>query len=521
MPSAWCWFQLPPRMTEYSTLAAVDLGSNSFHCQIARVVGDQIYPLDALREPVRLGAGLTLDKRLDEETAERALACLKRFGERVRGFDRRAVRAVGTNTLRVAKNSAAFLKKAEAALGFPIEVVAGREEARLIYIGVAHELPASKERRLVVDIGGGSTEFIIGAHYRPLRLESLFMGCISYALRFFPDGKVTKSGMKQAELAARGELLHMATQFARGNWQQAVGSSGTIRAIGEILRKNGFEEEGITPDGLEWLRSYLIKTGDMNRVELAGLRRDRLPVLPGGVAILNAALSELDIEHMIPANGAMRQGILYDLLGRFHHRDMRDVTVAQFMHRYHVDALQARRVGALAYSLMRKLNADAGEPDEASLQAINWSARLHEIGISVAYSGYHKHSAYIVGNADMPGFSRDEQARLSLLVQAHRRSLHKIARQIDEHGINWDMVFALRIAALFCRSRSDVAPASLQVRRQGKKFRISLGKEWLRRNPLTARALLEEIGEWDRIGYEVRMPELEDIEAAVDLALAS
>jgi exopolyphosphatase/guanosine-5'-triphosphate,3'-diphosphate pyrophosphatase len=507
-------------MTEYSTLAAVDLGSNSFHCQIARVVGDQIYPLDALREPVRLGAGLSEDKRLDDETAERALACLKRFGERLRGLDRRTVRAIGTNTLRVAKNAAAFLKKAEAALGFPIEVVAGREEARLIYIGVAHELPASKERRLVVDIGGGSTEFIIGAHYRPLRLESLFMGCVSYSLRFFQDGKITKGGMREAELAARGELQHMAAQFARGNWQQAVGSSGTIRAIEEILRKNGFEEEGVTPAGLDRLRSHLVKAGDMERVELAGLRRDRVPVLPGGLAILNAVFSELDIEHMVPANGAMRQGILYDLLGRFHHKDMRDITVAQFMQRYHVDALQARRVGALAYTLLRKLNADSGEPDEAAVQGLAWAAKLHEIGISVAYGGYHKHSAYIVGNADMPGFSRDEQARLSLLVQAHRRSLHKIARQTDELGVGWDLVFALRLAALFCRRRSDAAPSSLQVRRQGKKFRVSLGKEWLRRNPLTATALLEEMREWDRIGFELRIPELEEFEAAGELALA-
>lgn len=508
-------------MTEYSTLAAVDLGSNSFHCQIARVVGDQIYPLDSLREPVRLGAGLTLDKRLDEETAERALACLKRFGERLRGFDRRTVRAIGTNTLRVAKNAAAFLKKAEAALGFPIEVVAGREEARLIYIGVAHELPASREKRLVVDIGGGSTEFIIGAHYRPLRLESLFMGCISYSLRFFPGGKITKGGMKQAELAARGELQHMATQFSRGNWQQAVGSSGTIRAIDEVLRKSGFEGDGITPEGLDWLRSQLIKGGVMDRVDLAGLRRDRVPVLPGGVAILNAAFSELDIGHMVPANGAMRQGILYDLLGRVHHKDMRDVTVAQFMQRYHVDALQARRVGLLAHTLLRKLNADWGEPDEAAVRYLDWAAKLHEIGISVAYGGYHKHSAYIIGNADMPGFSRDEQGRLSLLVRAHRRSLGKIARQIHEQEMDWDKVFALRLAALFCRSRSDMAPSSIQVKRQGKKFRLSLGKEWLRRNPLTATALVDEVQEWDGIGYELRIPELEEIEVAAELALAS
>ena len=255
-------------MAEFSTLAAVDLGSNSFHCQVGRVVGDQVYPLDSLREPVRLGAGLTKDKRIDEDTQERALACLKRFGERLRDFDRHAVRAVGTNTLRVAKNAGTFLKKAEAALGFPIEVVAGREEARLIYLGVSHDLPASREKRLVVDIGGGSTELVIGTGYRPQKLESLFMGCVSYSLRFFEDGKITKGAMKQAELAARNELQPIVAKFARGNWQQAVGSSGTVRALSEVIQMNGFGDDAITPAGLDRLRSYLIKEGNMDKVGL-------------------------------------------------------------------------------------------------------------------------------------------------------------------------------------------------------------------------------------------------------------
>lgn len=515
-------------MPEFSTLAAVDLGSNSFHCQVARVVGDQVYPLDALREPVRLGAGLSKDKRLDEATQERALACLKRFGERLRGFDRHAVRAIGTNTLRVAKNASTFLRKAEAALGFPIEVVAGREEARLIYLGVAHELPASREKRLVVDIGGGSTELIIGSGHRPQRLESLFMGCVSYSLRYFEDGRITKGAMKQAELAARNELQPIVAKFARGNWQQVVGSSGTVRALAEIIRQNGFAGEGITPAGLDRLRSHLIKAGDVDKAELAGLRPDRVPVLPGGLAIMNAIFSELDIDSMAVADSAMRQGVLYDLLGRVHHKDMRDVTVAQFMHRYHVDALQARRVGALAFNLHRKLTADAGEPDADVSRCIAWASKLHEIGISVAFSGYHKHSAYIIGAADMPGFSRDEQMRLALMVQAHRRSLKKVAKRIEEHGVDWDMVFSLRLAALLCRSRADLgstAPGrretawpSLQARRQGRKLRLALEPAWLARNPLTVTALHDEIREWDEVGFELKVPGLEEPE---NLALAS
>lgn len=500
-------------VAEYSTLAAVDLGSNSFHCQIARVVGDQIYPLDGLREPVRLGAGLDEDKLLDAPSQERALACLQRFGERLRGFDRHAVRAVGTNTLRVAKNARAFLKLARAALGFPIEVVAGREEARLIYIGVQHSLTPSKERRLVVDIGGGSTEFIIGSGYKPARLASLFMGCVSYSVRFFPDGKITKSAMKQAELAARNELQPLVSGFSRKHWQQAVGSSGTVRALAELAEANGFATGStVTPAAMERLRSHLIRSGGIEGAQLAGLKPDRIPVISGGLAILSAVLSELGIAELTIASGALREGVLYDLIGRVHHKDMRDVTVAQFMQRYHVDAAQARRVAALAVSLYRKLS---GESRDDESNYIAWAAKLHEIGISVAYSGYHKHSAYILENADMPGFSRDEQMQLALLVLAHRRSFKKVHPRLDG-AVDWRSVLALRLAALFYRGRSDVSLPSLQAKVQGNKFRIALDPEWLARNPLTATALREEVKEWDKIGLELRIPELEQAESTLE-----
>jgi exopolyphosphatase/guanosine-5'-triphosphate,3'-diphosphate pyrophosphatase len=504
-------------MTQYSTIAAVDLGSNSFHCQIARVVDDQLYPLDALREPVRLGAGLTADKLLDEDAQARALVCLERFGERLRGFDRHAVRVVGTNALRVAKNSAAFLKKAEAALGFPIEVVAGREEARLIYLGVAHHLPATRDKRLVVDVGGGSTEFIIGSGYKALKLDSLFMGCVSYSVLYFSDGKVTKGAMKRAEIAARAELQPMVNRFAQGNWQHAVGSSGTARALAEIIKLNGFGEEAITPAGVDRLRAHLIRAGDMGRAELAGLRPDRVPVLPGGVAIMNAVLSELRIDSMVPAAGAMREGVLYDMLGRFHNKDMRDITVAQFMQRYHVDAPQARRVGALALKLYDKFaGADA---DETAPRYLAWAAKLHEIGISVAYSGYHRHSAYIINHAEMPGFSRDEQTRLAALVLAHRRSLKKVAGQI-EGQVDWAAVLALRLAALFCKGRTDTTLPPFQGKVQGRRFRLEMDTDWLQRFPLTAGALNDEAREWDRIGRELKIPGIEETERAVDMAIA-
>jgi exopolyphosphatase / guanosine-5'-triphosphate,3'-diphosphate pyrophosphatase len=495
-------------MAEYSTLAAVDLGSNSFHCQVARVVGDQIYPLDSLREPVRLGAGLGDDKMLDSASQERSLAALRRVGERLRGLDRRAVRAVGTNALRVAKNAPAFLKLARLALGFPIEVIAGREEARLIFIGVQHSLPPSQERRLVIDIGGGSTEFIIGAGFKPQKLASLFMGCVSFSRRYFPGGAVTRGAMKEAEVAARNELQPLIGEFGSKHWEEAVGSSGTVRALVELAADGVPADGAITRQGLEKLRSHLIRAGSVERMEIAGLRADRSPVIPGGLAILNAILSELDIDELTPATGAMRQGLLYDLLGRVHHKDMRDVTVAQFMQRYHVDAAQARRVGTLAQALYGKLVIDAKDADENDPTYIGWAAKLHEIGISVAYSGYHKHSAYILENADMPGFSRDEQSQVALLVLSHRRSLKKVQSRI-EGAVDLRAVLALRLAVIFYRGRADIALPSVQARYSGARFRVNVDREWLLGNPLTAAALREEIREWQRIGFDLRVPELE------------
>ncbi len=490
-------------MPDYPTLAAVDLGSNSFHLQVARVVGEQIYPLDSLREPVRLGAGLTEDKRLDEGSQERALDCLMRFGERLRGLPRGAIRAVGTNTLRVAKNGRAFLRRAEAALGAPIEVIAGREEARLIYVGVAHSLPLTRERRLVVDIGGGSTEIIIGAGLKPLRLDSLYMGCVSWSLRYFPDGRITKPALKQAELAARNELQTMASGFTRKHWHHAVASSGTARALAEIMQMNGFAEGDITPSGLDDLRSHLLRAGDVSRLALAGLRADRIPVLPGGLAIMSAIVDELKIESMTIANAALRQGILWDLLGRVHHHDMRDVTVAQFMQRHHVDAAQAKRVGRLAVALLGGL-VDDPETLETEAQFVAWAAKLHEIGITIAYSGYHKHSAYIVRNADMPGFSRMEQERLALLLLAHRGQLRKIG-EITVPDDDWPMVAALRIAALFLRGHADCMLPDLTLKVRDTTFQLGLPADWLAENPLTETALRDETRQWRGSGRDLEV----------------
>jgi exopolyphosphatase / guanosine-5'-triphosphate,3'-diphosphate pyrophosphatase len=499
-------------MTRPEVLAAVDLGSNSFHLQVGRVVGGQIYPLDSLREVVRLGAGLTAEKRIDRATQARALEALQRIGERLRGLPRSAVRAVGTNTLRVAKNAPPFLREARAALGFPIEVIAGREEARLIYLGVAHSMPPSPQNRLVVDIGGGSTEFIIGKSMEPQLTESLYMGCVSYSLAYFPDGRVDKSGMKKAELAARQELSGIVRAYREMGWEEAVGASGTVRALESILRENGYADEGITLDGLERLKSLLIKHERIDPDRIAGLRKDRVPVLPGGLAILLAAFSELGIERMSVAEGALRHGVLYDLLGRVEHRDMREVTVSQFTRRYHVDGAQAERVRSLALKIFDSIVSDREEHEDDRL-LVDWAARLAEIGLSVAHAQYHKHSAYILSNADMPGFSRMEQQRLARIVLAHRGKLGKMQNEGLEAS-DWTLVFALRIAALVMRNRTDARFPFLRVAGNDGGYALDLPQAWLEENPLAAAALDTETDYWKAVDLKFSVHSLSEKKVA-------
>ena len=489
-------------MRKYSTVAAVDLGSNSFRLQVARVVDDQIYPLDSLKDTVRLGAGLGADKTLDQDTINRALASLGRFGERLRGLPRDAVRAVGTNTFRVAKNAQEFLQQAEDALGFPIEIIAGREEARLIYLGVSHGLPSSSDKRLVVDIGGGSTEFIIGTGLKPQQMESLYMGCVSYSQRYFPDGKISKGALRQADLAARAEVQAIAGEFSTDHWQQAIGSSGTAKALAEIMQMNGYSDNGITPEGFARLRDAMLKAGDCSKLQLAGLRPDRVPVLGGGFAIMAAIFAELDIASMSVADTALREGVLYDLLGRFHRHDMRETTVRQFMRRYHVDPVQAGHVGQLGIDLLRQLTTTLPLDLETALKRLSWAARLHEIGLSIAHSGFHKHSAYIIENADMPGFSKKEQTQLSRLVLAQRGSLNKAAQLLPDNEA-WAQILALRLAVLFYRSRMDFELPEIRLGWQGSSFELTMSKDWLTRNPLTETALENEAKEWKSVGVKL------------------
>jgi exopolyphosphatase/guanosine-5'-triphosphate,3'-diphosphate pyrophosphatase len=486
----------------YETVAAVDLGSNSFRLQVGRVVDNQIYTLDSMKEPVRLASGLMPDKRLDVAAQGRALDALRRFGERLGGLDRGAVRAVATNTLRIAKNAFEFLPQAEEALGFPIEVIAGREEARLIYIGASHSLPSAAHKRLVIDIGGGSTEFIIGKRHEPQLMESLYMGCVSYTLRFFPDRRIDRKRLREAQVAAAKEIELIAHDYQRVGWKEAVGSSGSARAIADVLELNGLNpnnESGITRVGLERLCTLLVKAGSAEALDLPGVKGDRLPVFPGGVAIMSAIFEELGIEHMTYADGALRLGVLYDLLGRFHHHDMRDSTVAQFRRRYQVEGDQVARVEATALAALTQLY--DGTPGEADIQFLAWACRLHEIGISVAHNAYHKHGAYILTYADMPGFSKKDQARLAMVVLGHRGKLEKLGA-IPVLDSAWDLIFCLRLAVLLHRTRDDRAIPAWRASRKDNGYTVELPAEWLATNPWTAAAFGEEASVWKQLGRE-------------------
>lgn len=490
----------------HHTLAAVDLGSNSFHLQISRVVNGQLYPLDALKETVRLGAGVTSEKSFEPAAAERAFGALRLFAERLRGLPKNAVRVVGTNALRVAKNASAFVKEAETILGYPIEIIAGREEARLIYVGVANSLPPSNHQRLVVDIGGGSTEFIIGHRLKPKVVESLYMGCVSYSERYFPGGVMDRRTFREAQLAARKEIEQIAARFHKEGWKEAYGSSGTAKALGFILSENDITADGISLQGLVWLRDKAIKAGGFKLLDLAGVRGDRVPVLPGGLAIMLTVFEELHLMHMSVADTALRDGVLQDLLGRSHHEDIRDATVAAMSKRYHVDQTQAARAKQLALGFFERIDESAdAEIAFQRRQKLAWACRLHEIGIDIAQAGFHKHSAYVIANADMPGFSKREQATLATLVLAQRGKLAKVAGDLPHESSFAAKVLCLRLAVLLSRSRRNVDAKRFGLARVNNDFRLSVDAAWLETNSLTDYELRQEALEWTSVGLKLEI----------------
>ena len=475
-------------------IAAVDLGSNSFHMVVARRHDGQITILDRIREMVRLGAGLDPEGRISSEAAAVALACLARFRERLAALEAGQVRAVGTNTLRRARRRNAFLSKARKVLGHPIEVISGVEEARLVYLGAVRSLPSQAGRRLVVDIGGGSTELIIGEGYETVRLESLYMGCISLSEQFFPGGEITEQGFLAARLYARRELEPVREPFRREGWQQAVGTSGTMRATGRLLRSLGISSGEITRAGLELLRDRLLAAGNMARHDLPGLSAMRAPVYPGGLAVIIEVLDVFGIDTMQPAEGALREGLLWDIVGRLTDEDARDRSVRSFQQRFHVEIAQAARVEATAQTLLGQVAEEWSLDDPECAELLGWAARLHEVGLDIAHAHHQLHAAYLLQNADLAGFSFDQQQRLAALVGGHRRKIR--SELLDPMQEPWSrrmpcLLVILRLAVLLHRSRSPSPPPEIDITASRRKLQLGFAEGWLDARPLT-RADLEQ-----------------------------
>jgi exopolyphosphatase/guanosine-5'-triphosphate,3'-diphosphate pyrophosphatase len=480
-------------------LAAVDMGSNSFRLEVGQLQHGRYRRIDYLKETVRLGAGLDADRLLSEEAQQRGLACLRRFATRLGGFAPGQVRAVATQTLREARNRDAFLQRAQEALGYPIEVISGREEARLIYAGVAHLQPSS-DPRLVIDIGGRSTELILGSGRVPSAAESFGVGCVSLSMRFFADGRLTDAAFRAAQVAAGAELEEALQPFAPSRWQQALGSSGTAGAVSQVLMAAGVTDGRITPAGLRWCIEQCVAAGHMDHLQLPGLKPERRAVLPGGLAILYTLAANFDIGTLWPAKGALRQGVIVDLHERIEAQrrarpgDMRDASVAELQQRFAVDGAQAQRVASVALALFDSVQPDA---DAETRRELGWACALHEMGLMVSHHDHHRHSAYLLAHVDAPGFSQSQQRRIGDLVLGQRGGLRKIEPALTSEGVAWQ-VLCLRLAVIKCHARGAVDAHALSLRARGREAQLAFSATWAANHPRTLFLLQEEAETWAR-----------------------
>lgn len=495
--------QIPIRDGEL--IAAVDMGSNSFHMVVARMEHGEPRVIDRLRDTVRMAAGLRSDGTLDAERRARAMACLARFGQRIAGLPSMRVRAVATNTVRRLASPQTFLTAADAALGYPIEVVSGREEGRLIFLGAAHDLPISREPRLIIDVGGGSTEFIIGRGLAPIHTESVQAGCIASTLRFFPGGKITRKRWQRA-LSEIGVLLQQFSEdFRESGWQDAYGSSGTTKSIGAIVQAMKLSDDGITAESLASVRDALISQGQIATLKLPGLVEERASVLPGGVVIMEAAFAALGIKRLRVCESSMREGLLWDLLGRAAGNDPRTGSIDALAARYGVDRAQARRVESTALTLFDQV-ARSWKLDADAREWLSWSARVHEIGLAIAHSQHHHHGAYILRNADLAGFSRQEQQLLAAVVDMHRRKPNKSvisSLPLRYRPLARYTTALLRLAVLLRRARRAESLPQMKLAASARTLRLILPASWREQHPLTEADLQQEQAPMAELGLKL------------------
>lgn len=489
-------------MQNGTLLAAVDLGSNSFRLEIGRYDSGHIERVEYLKEVIRQGSGLDENKNLSLVAMERGWECLARFAERLQGFKKNQVRAVATQTLREARNRDDFLRKAQQILGFSIDVISGHEEARLIYQGVSHLLPQSDERRLVIDIGGRSTELILGQGYTPMRMESYRLGSVAWSTRYFPRGQFTPAMLKTAVIAAKAVLDEALETFPPSEWHVAYGSSGTMGAVAEILGIHGFPAGMITKPGLDWMTERMLRAGNTEDLRLEGLKDDRRPVLAGGVSVLHALFELFEMESIHRALGALRQGALYDLIDRDNDQtDVRERTVRWLAERFTTDKAQGARVSAVATQLFAQI-ANADPLNGRYSQKLDWAARLHEIGTHISHANAHRHGAYILDHVDAPGFSLPELHRMSQLVLGQRGKLRKLEGNLSDELFVKQLI-SLRLAVVLCHARKDPDIAALRFQYKPRQFKLTAVPGWAKRFPQSAWLLEEEALAWQKTEWRL------------------
>ena len=494
-------------MKHGTLLAAIDLGSNSFRLEIGRYDHGQIQRVAYLKETVRQGNGLDENRNLTDEAMQRGWDCLARFAERVSDFKKSQVRAVATQTLREAKNRDVFLKKGCEILGFPIEVIAGTEEARLIYQGVAHMLPSNHDHRLVIDIGGRSTELVLGQGLEASETASFHVGSVAWSMKYFPTGEFTEQAFYRAEIAAQAVLEEALSTYPRHAWNKAYGASGTVGAVADILALSGFPEGEITLDGLDWLVKCLVRAGQASKVQLEGLKEDRRAVIGGGVSVLRALMTLLKIDTLHVAQGALRHGVLFDMVEREDHdTDTRDLSIQRLAVKFAVDTVQGQRVGRVAVHLLQQMHVKPKDSDADTLarlcRKLSWAAQLHEVGVAISHSDYHKHGAYILDNADLLGFGMPELHRLGLLVLGQRGKLKKLEDELQEDAFA-KMLMALRISLILCHARKDPEHLALRLNCDEHKRRITLSapSSWVQDFPQSVHLLKQESASWTRVPW--------------------
>jgi len=496
-----------PLLSLDAPLAAIDMGSNSFRLETGQMVRGRYRRLHYVKETVRLGAGLDANGLLTEEAAERGLECLRRFALMLTGFSSTQVRAVATQTLREARNRDAFLLRAQAVLGHPIEVISGREEARLIYAGVAHLQPGDG-RRLVIDIGGRSTEMILGEGERAIKAESFAVGSVSLSLRHFPDGQLSAGRFRAAQVAAGAELEEALGPFAPNCWEEALGSSGTVGAVSQLLAAAGRDEGVITPKNLQWLIQRCLDAGHIDKLDLPGLKADRRPVIAGGLALLYTLAAQFGIQRLAPTRGALRQGVIIDLHQRLAAQrrggepsapavvgDRRDASVAELQRRFEVDTAQAARVRGVALALYRGVMPD----DTEGARELGWAAELHEMGLMVSHHDHHRHSAYLLAHVDAPAFSQTQQRQLANIVLGQRGGLRKVEQALADRRFALQ-VLALRLAAIKCHARGPADAGALALEADGGTVHLRFAPAWAEARPRTLYLLQEEVTAWERGG---------------------